>query len=252
MPPSPEKPQAPEKPEAREKNPEGPAESLAALNRAAETRAAETRSAETRSAETRAARGLQMEARVTAPTWEIGIPAVVHDFTPGEVILLLDDQITGGTRVTIQLNTYSFTGEILFCAPKGSRYEAHISFEDVDATGLRRTPRFPVSIPAKVFSSASDVPLEGTIVDVSGEGLGIELTDALPLHSNIAVQSVENTALGEVRYCKQVSSGLFRTGIRLHHIIKRDPELEKANAESGWMNKLGARLGRKKSERGKG
>jgi hypothetical protein len=242
MPPIPDKPEAPEKPAARETSPEDPAESLAALNRAAETRTAEIR----------AARGLQMEARVTAPTWEIGIPAVVQDFTPGEVILLLDDQIAGGTRVTIQLNTYSFTGEILFCAPKGSRYEAHVAFEDVDATGLRRTPRFPVSIPAKVFSSTSAVPLEGTIVDVSGEGLGIELTEALPLHSNIGVQSEENTAFGEVRYCKQASSGLFRTGVRLHHIVKKDPELEKAYAESGWMNKLGARLGRKKAERGKG
>jgi len=193
-----------------------------------------------------------MAARVTAPTWEIGIPAVVQDFTPGEVILLLDDQIAGGTRVTIQLSTYSFTGEILFCAPKGSRYEAHVAFEDVDATGLRRTPRFPVSIPARVFSSTSDVPLEGTIVDVSGEGLGIELTESLPMHSNIAVQSGENTAFGEVRYCRQGSSGLFRTGVRLHHIVKKDPELEKAYAGSGWMNKLGARLGRKKTERGKG
>src|SRR5579862_4341932 len=148
-------PPSPEKPEAREKTEGG----QPAVNRAAATRAA---------------RGLQMDALVTAPTWEIGIPAVVQDFTPGEVILLLDDPIAAGTRVTIQLNTYSFTGEILFCAPKGSRYEAHVSFEDVDATGLRRTPRFPVSIPARVFSNSS-VPLEGTIVDVSGEGLGIEL-----------------------------------------------------------------------------
>ena len=204
------------------------------------------------SAESRTLRGLQMEARVTAHTWEIGLSAVVHDFTPGEVILLLDDQIAGGTRVTIQLNTYSFTGEILFCAPKGSRYEAHVAFEDVDATGLRRTPRFPVSIPAKVFSSSSDVPLEGTIVDVSGEGLGIELTESLPIHSNIGVQSGENTAFGEVRYCKQASSGLFRAGVRLHHIVKKDPELEKKYGESGWMNKLGARFGRKKTERGRG
>ena len=229
-------PPSPEKPEAREKT-EAPAESRAAVNRAAETRAA---------------RGLQMEARVTAPTWEIGIPAVVQDFTPGEVILLLDDQIAGGTQVTIQLNTYSFTGEILFCAPKGNRYEAHVSFQDVDATGLRRTPRFPVSIPARVFSSTSDVPLEGTIVDVSGEGLGIELTESLPMHSNIGVQSGENIAFGEVRYCKQASSGLFRAGVRLHHIVKKDPELEKKYGESGWMNKLGARFGRKKTERGKG
>ena len=204
------------------------------------------------SAERKAARGLQMEARVTAPTWEIGLSAVVQDFTPGEVILLLEDQIAAGTRVTIQLNTASFTGDILFCAPSGSRYEAHVSFDDVDATGLRRTPRFPVKIPARVFSATSDGPLEGTIVDVSGEGLGIELAVTLPMHTNIAVQSEENIALGVVRHCRTLSSGLFRAGVQLHHIVRKDPELEKASAESGWMNKLGARFGRKKSERPKG
>ena len=122
------------------------------------------------------ARGLRLEARLTAPTWEIGLSAVVQDFTPGEVILLLDDQIAAGTRVTVQLNNSSFVGDILFCSPSGSGYEAHVSFDDVDAIGLRRTPRFPVSIPARIFCSASDAPLEGMIVDVSGEGLGIELT----------------------------------------------------------------------------
>jgi PilZ domain-containing protein len=198
------------------------------------------------------ARGLRLEARITAPTWEIGLSAVVQDFTPGEVILLLDDQIAAGTRVTVQINNSSFVGDILFCSPSGGGYEAHVSFDDVDATGLRRTPRFPVSIPARIFSSASDAPLEGTIVDVSGEGLGIELTSPLPMQANIAVQSEENTALGVVRHCRELSSGLFRAGVQLHHIIRKDLDLQKASAESGWMNKLGVRLGRKKAERPKG
>ena len=196
-------------------------------------------------------RGLRMEARVTSTTWEIGLSAVVQDFTPGEVILLTDDQIAEGTHVTIQLNTCSFDGVILFCSPSGSHFETHVSFDDVDATGLRRTPRFPVSIPARIFSSAIEAPMEGKIVDISGEGLGIELAVALPLQSNIAVQSEENTALGVVRYCRELSSGIFRAGVQLQHILKKDPELEKASAESGWMNKLGARFGRKKAERPK-
>jgi hypothetical protein len=199
-----------------------------------------------------AGRGLQLEARVTAPTWEIGLSAVLQDFTPGEAILLLDDQIPAGTRVTIQLNTSSFAGDILYCSPSGSRWEAHVSFDDVDATGLRRTPRFPVSIPARIFCSASDDPVDARIVDISGEGLGIELAEALPKDANIAVQSEENTALGQVRHCRELSTGLFRVGVQLHHIVKKDPELEKASADSGWMNKLGARLGRKKAERPKG
>jgi hypothetical protein len=193
-----------------------------------------------------------MQARVTAPTWEIGLAALVHDFTPGEVILILDDNIAAGTRVTIQINMSSFVGDILYCSPSGSRWEAHVSFDDVDSTGLRRTPRFPVNLPARVFSNVSEVPLEGRIVDVSGEGLGIELAVQLPKQNNIAVQSEENTALGVVRHCRELSSGLFRAGVQLHHIVRKDLDLEKASAESGWMNKLGARFGRKKADRPKG
>jgi len=191
-------------------------------------------------------RGLQLEARVTAPTWEVGLAAEVQDFAPGEVILLVDDAVAAGTRVTIQINTCSFNGEILFCKRRGHRYEAHVSFDDVDATGLRRTPRFPVSIAARIFTSVSPVPLDARIIDVSGEGLGIELAAALPMEANIAVLSDENIALGEVRHCRELAPGLFRAGVRLHHIVKKDPELEKAAAESGWMSKLGVRLGRKK------
>jgi hypothetical protein len=150
------------------------------------------------------------------------------------------------------VNTCSFAGEILFCSPTGSRWEAHVTFDDVDATGMRRTPRFPVSIPARVFASVSNLPLDGKIVDTSGEGLGIELPEPLPMQACIAVQSEENTALGVVRHCRELSPGLFRAGVQLHHIVRKDPDLEKASAESGWINKLGARLGLKKAERPKG
>jgi len=198
------------------------------------------------------ARGLQLEARVTAPTWEVALPAVLQDFAPGEVILVLDDQVAAGTRVTIQLNRFSFPGEILFCALRGGRWEAHVSFDDADGIGLRRSPRFPVKIPARVFSSTSDIPLEGRIVDVSGEGLGIELDRPLPIQTNVVVQSEENIALGEVRHCREVSSGLFRAGVQLHHIVKKDPELERRYGKTGWINKLGAQFGRKKGARPKG
>jgi hypothetical protein len=194
--------------------------------------------------------GLRVEARVAAPTWEVGVSALIQDFTPGEVILLLDDPISAGTRVSIQVHTCSFDGEILFCKPRGSRWEAHVSFDDVDATGLRRSPRFPVRIPARVFASTSDVPLDGVIVDVSGEGLGIELEQPLVMKTNIAVQSEENIALGEVRHCRKIPSGGFRAGVQLLHIIRKDQDLEKAFAESGWMNKLGVRFGRKKGKLG--
>jgi hypothetical protein len=193
-------------------------------------------------------RGLQLPARVSAPSWEVAIAAVILDFTPGEVILLMDDPIAAGTRVTVQLNSASFTGDILFCEPRGHRYEAHVTFDDVDEMGLRRTPRFPVSLPARLFSSAISGPGEGQIVDVSDDGLGIELAEPVPPESNIAIQTETNVVLGEVRHCRPLSSGLFRAGVRLHHVIQKDPDLVQTPAESGWINRLGARFLRKKAD----
>jgi hypothetical protein len=193
--------------------------------------------------------GIRLGALVISPTWEVGVEALILEFTPGEVILLLDDPVTAKTHVSVQVNTCSFYGEILFCEPEGSRWKAHISFDDTDASGLRRTPRFPVRIPARIFTSTNELPVEGLILDVSGEGLGIELAERLPPKTNIAVQSDENIALGEVRHCRELPSGLFRAGVELRHIIGKDRELQKA--ESGWMNKLGARFGRKRPDRSK-
>jgi len=201
-------------------------------------------------AQSRLPRGLQLNARVTSHTWEVGLSAAMQDFTPGEVILLIDDPITAGTHVSVEVNACAFSGEILYCEQNGARWEAHVSFDDVDETGLRRTPRFPVSIPARVFSAASEVPIDGRVVDVSGEGLGLEVAEPLPKQTNIAVQTEENTALGVVRHCRELNSGIYRIGIQLLHILKKDPDL--VAEESGWMKKLGARFGLKKPDRPKG
>lgn len=187
-----------------------------------------------------------LEVWVKSPTWEVGVGAVLQDFTPGEVILLMDGAIAAKTLVAVQVNTCSFQGEILYCKPRGGRWEAHVSFDDADSSGLRRSPRFPVRIPARLFARGSGGPVEAMILDISGEGLGVEMGCAVPVQANVAVQSEEAVALGEVRHCRQVGPGVFRAGILMQHIMKRDGELVRAAAESGWMSRLG--LGRKKGK----
>jgi len=187
--------------------------------------------------------GLRVEALVKSPTWEVGLPAVIHDFAPGEVILLLADPVTQRTPVDVRVNDCSFSGEILYCRRNGSLWEVHISFDDADASGLRRSPRFPVQIAARVFASTNELPIEGVIVDISGDGLGMELAQGVPVQARVAVQSDQSTALGEVRHCRELKSGRFRAGVQLHHIMRRNQELEKGSAEAGWMGKLARRLG---------
>lgn len=189
--------------------------------------------------------GLGLEVWVKSPDWEVGLEAVLQDFTPGEVILLLDGDIPAKTQVAVQAATCAFHGEVLYCKRRGSRWEAHVSFDDAEPSGMRRSPRFPVRIPARLFASGSS-PVDATIVDISGEGLGVEMAGAVPVSANVVVQSEESIALGEVRYCRQNAAGVFRAGILMQHIMKRDGQLVRAAAESGWISKLG--LGRKKGK----
>lgn len=189
--------------------------------------------------------GVGLEVLVKSPTWEVGVGAVLQDFTPGEVILLLNDPIEAKTHVAVQVNTCSFHGDILFCKPSGNRWEAHVSFDDVDSSGLRRSPRFPVHIPARLFVKGSgDGPIEAMILDISTEGLGVEMGQAVPAQANVAVQSEDAIALGHVRHCREIGSGVFRAGILMQHMMRRDDDLVRAAAESGWMSRFG--LGRKK------
>ena len=192
------------------------------------------------------ASGLGIEARVKALTWEVGVAAVIQDFAQGEVILLLNDSIAAGTHVSVQVDTFSFAGEVMFCKLRDARWETHVSFDDVDAMGMRRAPRLPVRIRARLFTGTSDGPITATIVDVSGAGMGIELGQPMQVESNIVVQSEEAIGLGVVKHCRQVTPGVFRAGVQLHHIVEKDPDLVKAAEEAGWKSWLGVRLGRRK------
>jgi hypothetical protein len=183
-------------------------------------------------------RGLNLPASVTNPTWGIGISGVIEDFTPGEAKLALETQISQGTAVTVQIRAFRFDGDILYCEPRGDRYEVHVSINDLDETGLRRTPRFPVNIPGVVFSPCVAVPTKATIVDLSGDGMGIELGIPLLTLSNVAIESESNVAFGIVRFSRELSPGLFRIGVQLHHIVQKQPSESVVRTNPSLMERM--------------
>jgi len=84
--------------------------------------------------------------------------------------------------------------------------------------------------------------VEGKIVDISGDGVGLELPVGLPFEATIAIESESNIALGLVRYHREISPERFRVGAQLHHIIGKD-DLANDTTGSGFISKLGARFG---------
>ena len=182
--------------------------------------------------------GLNIAAEVTSTMWGAGMSGILTDFTPGEAKLLLEGLVSPETQVQVAVGQFHFDGQVLFCERRNQQFEAHISIDDVDETGLRRTPRFPVHIPAKAFAPALAEPCEATIVDISGDGLGLETTVVLEVGSNVAVESDATLALGIVRFSREISPGHARVGVQLHHIVRQPAKTQPQLTSSNLFGKL--------------
>jgi len=187
---------------------------------------------------------LNVSVYVTNPSWGVGMVGVITELALGEAKMMIEGLISLGTVVTFAINDFKFDGHILFCERRGQQYEVHVSIDDSDESGLRRTPRFPVNIAGRVSAASLESPVAATIVDISGDGLGLDLPVPLQVQSIVSIESESNVAFGVVRYSREVSPGRVRAGVQLHHIIRRGqaPEPAAARGRTGFMARVGARF----------
>ena len=190
---------------------------------------------------------LELEVRVVDFLSKYTVRGVLEGFTPGEVTILLDEPVSEQRLVTVDMNSFSFDGHTLFCRPRQSQFEAHVSIDDVDTNGLRRAPRFPVRLPAQLFPSHTE-PMAITIVDISADGLGIELPVPVETGQPIAVVTGPVFVFAIVRHCRQLSEGVFRAGAEMNHLFQKNVELpEEASPRSNFVQNI---LGKRFQKRG--
>lgn len=174
------------------------------------------------------------------------VPGVLQGFTAGEVTVSLREPLSEQREASVHLHSFAFEGQILYCRPKASGYEAHITIDDAEETGLRRTPRFPVKLPAQLFPPNAS-PVEIMIVDISSDGLGIELPILLERDKTIALASEAVFVFAVVRHCRKVHDGLFRAGVEMLHLLQRRAE---AAAELPAKRFLGTAWGKRSLKKG--
>ena len=85
----------------------------------------------------------------------------------------------------------------------------------------RKEPRFRTSDTGFLRSFAPLIPARWPvqIVDVSKNGLGLEVPTSLALGSLVQVQIGKTFALGEVRHSTKIDEQRFHAGIRLLHTV---------------------------------
>jgi hypothetical protein len=162
---------------------------------------------------------MQIEVRVVDVLSNYTVPGALVYFTPGEVVVLLNEAMDDQRTVAVHWNPFSFEGQILYCQPYQDKYEVHISIDDTAGSGLRREPRFPVMIPAELMRP-DGVPVPVTIRDISRHGMGLELPFALEIGLPIALASGPAFVFAVVRYCRPLGNGAFRTGVEMLHLFE--------------------------------
>jgi PilZ domain len=196
------------------------------------------------------------ETQVSRPDWVIGLDVQVVDvlsgytvagvlegFTTGEVTVAVDELTPEQRTVMVQFDSFVFEGETLFCRPKGSGYEAHITIDDVEKTGRRREPRFPIRLAGQMIVPHSE-PVALTIVDMSREGLGIELPIAVESGQPVAISAGSVFVFAHVRYCRHAGT-LYRAGLEIQHVLEGTAVQaeEKQESSSGALRRMfGERL----------
>jgi len=174
------------------------------------------------------------------------VPGILAGFTPGEVTVTLPEMLTEQRAVTVHFHSFVFGGEILYCRPKGGRYEAHITIDDAEE-GMRKAPRFPLRLAAQMFPADGD-PVDIAIVDVSGDGLGIELPAPVEAGQPIAIASGSVFVFAIVRYCCCVREGAFRAGVEMQHLLERNSEGLSTEPRAGLLGKVfGRRVAAKRA-----
>jgi hypothetical protein len=182
--------------------------------------------------------GMHLAVSLTPFLSEVSIAGVIQDFTPGEVSVLLEEFVPVGHSVAVKFRNATFEGEVLYSLPKEGRYQTNIRIMDSAETGLRSTPRFSVRLPARVFAGSLSDPMSGTIIDISGAGLGLELPSPLSVGEPVAVESEMNIAFGVVRHCRRHSEQVFRAGVQLHHVIQKGDDTIASRRISGMFARI--------------
>lgn len=181
--------------------------------------------------------GLGLEVQVVDFLSGYTVPGRLESFTPGEVTVLLNEPVSEQRTVSVQLNSFAFEGETLYCGVRQSGYEVHISIDDADQAGLRRSPRFPVNFSGQLFAAhASPVPT--TIVDISRDGLGIEVPVQLEPGQPIGVSTGSVFVFATVRHCRPAPQGLFRAGVEMHHLFEMPSKPAAEPAGTGILRKV--------------
>ena len=93
---------------------------------------------------------------------------------------------------------------------------------NINKRDLRGTERYPLTQEVQIQRASRDTPLAATVVDLSMQGVGLEMTAPLEPDEIITVENDSSVGFGIVRHCTPLVDGRFQVGVEIFHIMPKD------------------------------
>lgn len=150
--------------------------------------------------------------------------------------------LQSSTVIDIVFDRQRLEVEVVFCKADdrngyvvGARLMAGLNGE------IRREPRIPVEIAARVTTSDMPGSVPGKLVDISRSGLGLKVPRNIPTNTGVIVELHSGIAFGEVRHCSKSGKDMWRVGLSLDEFIS-NRDRQKTNTGSADDSSGGSSL----------
>ena len=149
------------------------------------------------------------------------VAGIIHDIQPHALSILVKQPLAEGS-VSVEFGAVARYAEIVSCRPKAGKYELSVVLANIRKRDLRGTERYPLTQEVQVQAASLDSPLSATVVDLSMQGVGLELIAPLRPGEVITIESDSSVGFGIVRHCTPLVDGRFQVGVEVFHIMPKD------------------------------
>lgn len=149
------------------------------------------------------------------------VAGVIHDIQPHGLSILVKQPLAKGS-VLVEFGRVARYAEIVSCQPKAGKYELSVVLANINKRDLRGAERYPLTQEVQIQRASLDTPLLATVVDLSMQGVGLEMPAPLEPDEIITVENDSSVGFGIVRHCTPLVDGRFQVGVEIFHIMPKD------------------------------
>lgn len=141
--------------------------------------------------------------------------------------------LQNNTLIDIIFDRKRLEVEVVFCKSDDRNKYVVGARLMVGANGeIRREPRIPIEIGARVTTSDLPGSFPAKVVDISRSGLGLKVPRNIAVGVGVIVELNSGIAFGEVRHCSKKTKDTWRVGLSLDEFISRRDQ-DKKSGSSG-------------------